>query len=199
MTKELGKGVDLAMRSIMGASYGLPSCSGRGGGAGPGVACILAKGDGYGANEYGTMTEVAESPLVPGVLWAGTDDGNVQLSHDGGHTWEEVGHNIPGVNHEYYVSGLEASWYDPATAFVALDGHRNDDLRPYVFRTDDYGKSWTPIAGNLPAVGNVNSIRQDPVNRDLLYAPTELGFYRLARRREAMEPVHAQPADGARR
>jgi photosystem II stability/assembly factor-like uncharacterized protein len=177
MTKELGKGIDSSARSIMGVSYALPSCSGRGGGAGPGEACILSKGDGYGNNEYGSMTEMAESPVMPGVLWAGTDDGNVQVSRDGGHTWEEVGRNIPGVDHEYYVSGLEASWYDAGTAYVALDGHRHNDLRPYVFKTTDYGRTWTSVTSNLPAVGNVNSIRQDPVRRTLLYAATELGFY----------------------
>ena len=72
----------------------------------------LSKNDGYVANEFGTMTELAESPIIPGILWAGTDDGNIQLSRDGGTNWEEVGKNIPGVNHEYYVSGIEASWYD---------------------------------------------------------------------------------------
>ena len=177
MTKELGKGVDLSARQIMGTPYSAPSCSGRGGGAAVGAACILSKGDGYAANEFGTLTEIAASPIVPGILWTGTDDGNVQVSKDDGYTWEEVGKNIPGVNHEYYVSGLEASWYDAATAYVALDGHRNDDLKPYVFKTTDYGHTWAPVSGDLPAFGNVNSIRQDPVNRNLLYAPTEFGFY----------------------
>ena len=181
-TKELGKGIDVNTRQIMGVAYSQPSCGGGGGGggrggAGPGVACILSKHDGYTQNEFGTMTEVAESPIMPGILWAGTDDGNVQVSKDAGYTWEEVGKNIPGVNHEYYVSGLEASWYDAGTAYVALDGHRNDDLKPYIFKTTDYGKTWTSVTGNLPVVGNVNAIRQDPVNRNLLYAPTELGFY----------------------
>ena len=171
-TKELGKGIDLSKRSIMGVSYALPNCLRL-----HGTPCILSKNDGYVANEFGTMTEMAESPKLPGVLWAGTDDGNVQLSKDGGFSWEEVGQNIPGVNHEYYVSGLEASWYDAGTAYVALDGHRNNDLKPYIFKTTDYGKSWTSVSGNLPIVGNVNAIRQDPVNRNLLYAPTELGFY----------------------
>jgi photosystem II stability/assembly factor-like uncharacterized protein len=195
MTKELGKGIDLSKRTLMGVSYALPSCSGRGGGAGNGVACILSKGDGYGANEFGTMTEVAESPVLPGVIWAGTDDGNVQVSKDGGATWEEVGKNVPGVNHEFYVSGLEASWYDAGTAYLAVDGHRNDDLKPYIFKTTDYGKTWVSIVGHpeaspshpersegsavgaLPSFGNVNAIRQDPVNRNLLYAATEMGFF----------------------
>jgi hypothetical protein len=172
-TKELGKGVDISTRSIMGVSYALPNCPN----APKGSACINSKDDGYTANEFGTLTEIAESPIIPGLLWVGTDDGNVQLSRDGGMNWEEVGKNVPGVNHEYYVSGLEASWYDPGTAYLALDGHRNDDLKPYVFKTTDYGKTWTAVSGNLPARDVVNSIRQDPVNRNLLYAPTEMGFY----------------------
>jgi photosystem II stability/assembly factor-like uncharacterized protein len=172
-TKELGKNVNLDQRSIMGVSYALPEC----GNAPHGAACILSKHDGYVQNEFGTLTEIAESPIVPGTIWAGTDDGNVQLSRDGGTTWEEVGKNVPGVNHEYYVSGLEASYYDAGTAYLALDGHRNNDIKPYVFKTTDYGKTWTPISGNLPSRNVVNAIRQDPVNRNLLYAPTELGFF----------------------
>ena len=81
------------------------------------------------------------------------------------------------MNHEYHVSGIEASWYDAGTAYVSLDGHRNDDMKPYIFKTTDYGQTWRAVAGNLPAFGFVNSIRQDPVNRTLLYAPTEFGFY----------------------
>lgn len=174
-SKELGKSLDLPARSIMGVPYSLPACGAGRGGAG--VACINSKNDGYVANEFGTVTELAESPVLPGIIWAGTDDGNIQVSRDGGYNWEEVGKNIPGVDHEYYVSGLEASWYDEGTAYAALDGHRNNDLKPYIFKTTDYGKTWKSVSGNLPARGNVNSIRQDPVNRNLLYAPTELGFY----------------------
>ncbi|MEO5566871.1 MAG: hypothetical protein ABIR92_00170 [Gemmatimonadaceae bacterium] len=172
-TKELGKGIDITTRSIMGVSYALPGCAQ----SARGVACINSRNDGYVANEFGTITELAESPLIPGVYWAGTDDGNIQVSRDGGTTFEEVGKNIPGVNHEYYVSGLEASWYAAGTAYAALDGHRNDDLKPYIFKTTDYGRTWTSVAGNLPARHVVNSIRQDPVNPNLLYAPTELGFF----------------------
>jgi len=115
--------------------------------------------------------------VLPGILWAGTDDGNIQVSRDGGDNWEEVGKNIPGVDHESYVSGLEASWYDVGTAYAALDRHRNNDLKPYIFKTTDYGKTWASVTGDLPVLGNVNSIRQDPVNKNLLYAPTELGFF----------------------
>ena len=174
MTPSLGKNININDRSILEQRYGLPGC-GRGGERGK--PCILSRHDGYVGNEFGTITELAESPVLPGVLWAGTDDGNVQVSRDGGNTWTEVGKNIPNVNHEYYVSGLESSWYDAGTAYVALDGHRNDDMKPYVFKTTDYGATWTSVSGNLPQWGCVNSIRQDPVNRTLLYAPTEFGFF----------------------
>jgi photosystem II stability/assembly factor-like uncharacterized protein len=183
MSSNLGKKTDLHAKQVLGVSYALLPChrDEAGGGnprvANPGEACILSKGDGYVANEYGTTTELAESPVEKGVLWIGTDDGNVQLSRDGGTTFVEVGSAIPGVNHEYYVSGLEASWFDAGTAFVAIDGHRNDDWRPYVFETADFGRTWTSIASNLPVFGNVNSIRQDPVNRHLLYAATETGLF----------------------
>jgi photosystem II stability/assembly factor-like uncharacterized protein len=184
ISPSVGKGIDVNSRSILEQPYNLPSCAasesgGRGGGGAlpRGKPCILSRHDGYLVNEFGTMTEMAESPVLPGVLWVGTDDGNVQVSKDGGNTFAEVGKNIPGVNHEYYVSGLEASWFDAGTAYVALDGHRNDDAKPYIFKTTDYGQTWKSVSGNLPTWGWVNSIRQDPVSRNLLFAPTEFGFF----------------------
>jgi hypothetical protein len=174
MTEPLGKDLDASSRSMMGISYALPSC-GRAGGP-PGM-CIPSKGDGVGATEARTIIEIAESPLVPGIYWVGTADGNLQVSRDGGLSWTEVGRNIPGGTREYWVSGLEASWFDAGTAYASIDGHHQNDLRPYVFRTTDYGATWTNITSNLPARGHVNSIRQDPVNRYLLYAATEFGLY----------------------
>jgi hypothetical protein len=173
MSPVLGRKIDINQRTLLENQYNRPGC-GRGGG--PGVPCINSKHDGLQANEYGTVIEIAESPVVPGVYWAGTNDGNIQVSRDGGLTFTEVGKNIPGGTREYHVSGLEASWYDAGTAYAAIDGHYADDLKPYVFKTTDYGQTWTSISGNLPP-GNVNSIRQDPVNRNLLYAATEFGFY----------------------
>jgi hypothetical protein len=169
----MGKNIDISKRNILEQSYGLPGC-GRGGG--PGTRCILSRHDGYGANEFGTVTEIEESPIIPGIYWVGTDDGNVQVSRDGGTSWTEVGKNLPVKNKETYVSGIEASKFDAATAYVALDGHRDNDHAPYIFKTTDYGKTWTPISGDLPR-GNVNSIRQDPVAKNLLYAPAEYGFF----------------------
>ena len=118
-----------------------------------------------------------ESVIVPGIYWAGTDDGNIQVSRDGGATWTEVGKNMPGGTKEYYVSRVEASKFDPATAYASLDGHRSDDLKPYLYITRDYGATWTSIANNLPAMGNVNTVRADPKNKSLLYVGTEFGVF----------------------
>jgi photosystem II stability/assembly factor-like uncharacterized protein len=174
MTMELGKGIDISQRTLLEQPYSLPSC---GRGAGPGQDCILSKGDGVQANEFKTVIEIAESAVVPGVYWAGTADGNIQVSRDSGYTWAEVSRNLPGGSREYWVSGLEASHVDAGTAYASLDGHHSNDFRPYVFKTADFGQTWTSIGGNLPAFGNVNSIRQDPVNPRLLYAATEFGLF----------------------
>jgi uncharacterized membrane protein YgcG len=111
------------------------------------------------------------------VIWAGTDDGNIQVSRDAGHTWTEVGRNIPGGTRNYYVSRVDASHADPATVYVSLDGHRSDDYRPHVYVSRDWGQTWTSISSNLPEYGNVNTVRQDPVNPSLLYAGTEFNFF----------------------
>lgn len=170
MGPDLTRQVDRSLREILGYHGSLPVC-----GRARVGACIHSKDDGV--TSYGTIISVAESPVLPGVYWVGTDDGNIQVSRDGGATWTEVGKNLPGGSREYYVSRVEPSRVDPATAYASLDGHRSDDLRPWVFVTRDYGRSWASIAGNLPAVGNVNTVRQDPRNPRLLYAGTEFGFF----------------------
>jgi photosystem II stability/assembly factor-like uncharacterized protein len=173
MTAPLGKGIDPSTRNLLEQPYSLPSC---GRGAGPGTRCILSKNDGLVNNEFGTVVELEESPVVPGLLWAGTNDGNLQVSRDYGRTWTEVGKNIPGGTKEYFISGIQPSYTEVGTAYVSLDGHHYNDHTPYVFKTTDYGQTWTSIAGDLPR-GNVNQIRQDPKAKSLLYAPTEYGFY----------------------
>jgi len=140
----------------------------------PGDQPMASKNDGV-AN-YGNITTVAESPVLPGVLWVGTDDGNLQVSRDGGATWTNVAKNIPGVPETYQVSRVEPSHFDAATCYVTIDGHRSDDLKPYVFVTRDYGATWTSLVNNLP-MGNVNVIREDPKNKNLLYLGTEFAFY----------------------
>jgi len=143
----------------------------------PGDRTQLSKNDGV--VSYGTVISISESPVMPGVVWAGTDDGNLQVSRDGGLTFTEVGKGLPGLppNNVYWISRIDASHFDAATAYVAVDGHRNDDLKPYVFVTHDYGKSFQSITGNLPVYGNVQVVREDPKNKDLLFVGTEFGLF----------------------
>src|SRR5882724_1808101 len=136
---------------------------------------MASKNDGY--TSYGYIVTVAESSKLPGILWVGTDDGNVQLSRDGGATWTNVAKNVPGIGETYHISRVEPSHFDAATCYLAVDGHRSDDLKPYLFVTRDYGQTWTSIVQNLPSVGNVNVVREDPKNKDLLYAGTEFGLF----------------------
>jgi photosystem II stability/assembly factor-like uncharacterized protein len=131
--------------------------------------------NGTGNISYATITAFDESPIVPGVLWAGTDDGNVQVTKDGGKTWTNVRDKIPG-HPGYWVSRVEPSHLNPATAYVSVTGLRNDDFRPFVWKTTDYGQTWTSIAANLPKE-SVNVVREDPYNADLLFVGTDLGLY----------------------
>ncbi len=126
---------------------------------------------GDGNIQYGTITTIDESPLRPGVIWAGTDDGNVQVTQDGGATWTLLNDNIPN-NPEYWVSRVESSHHDLGTAYVTYTGYRNDDFRPFVYKTTDFGRTWTDITANLPA-GPVNVIREHHRNPDLLFLGTE--------------------------
>jgi photosystem II stability/assembly factor-like uncharacterized protein len=143
----------------------------------PGTVTQLSKNDGV--VSYSTIISISESPMLPGVVWVGTDDGNLQVSRDGGVTFTEVGKNLPGLpaNHQYWISRIDASHFDAGTAYVSVDGHRSDDLKPYVFVTHDFGKTFESVAGNLPASGDVQVIREDPKNKDLLYAGTEFGLF----------------------
>jgi hypothetical protein len=138
---------------------------------------MLSKNDGV--VSYSTIITVSESPVLPGVVWAGTDDGLVQVSRDGGVTFTEVGKNMTGLpaDHLYWVSRIDASHFDAGTAYASVDGHRSNDLKPYVYVTRDYGKTWQSIAGNLPEFGFIQVVREDPKNRNLLYVGTEFGLY----------------------
>jgi hypothetical protein len=139
-----------------------------------GDAPMASKHDGVATTSV--ITTVAESPVVPGVVWVGTNDGNLQVSRDGGDTWRNVVANVKGVPDETFVSRVEASRFDAGTCYVTFDGHRTNDHKPYVYVTKDFGATWTPIASNLPT-GNVNVVREDPKNRNLLYLGTEYAMY----------------------
>lgn len=147
-----------------------------------GTVAQLSKNDGN--TSYGTITTVSESPVVAGDVWIGTDDGNLQVSRDHGATFTEVGKNISGLpsnalsgDSPYWVSRIDASHFTAGMAYVAIDGHRSDDLKPYVFVTRDFGASWSNVSGNLPSYGNVQVVREDPKNRNLLYVGTEFGVF----------------------
>jgi photosystem II stability/assembly factor-like uncharacterized protein len=142
----------------------------------PGRAPMASKHDGYANNS--NITIIRESPARPGVLWIGTDDGNVQVSQDGGASFANVYGNIAGApRQEVQVSRIEPSNFDGATAYVAIDDHRHDDWRPYLFKTTDYGRTWTPVAGNLPATGHINAVEEDAVNPNLIFVGTEFGLF----------------------
>ena len=126
---------------------------------------------------YSTITTLAESPVKRGMIWAGTDDGNLQVTVNGGGVWTNVGTKLPDVPRDSPVSHIEPSVSDENTAYVTLDRHMFDDFRPYIFKTTDAGKSWTNIVANLPAQAFLWTLRDDPRRPGLLYAGTELGIY----------------------
>jgi photosystem II stability/assembly factor-like uncharacterized protein len=157
---DLTKSISRFVRPIMGVA---------------GDAPMASKHDGAGA--FSSIVTVSESPVVPGIIWVGTNDGNVQVTRDGGATWKNVVDAVPGVPKETHVSRVEASHVDAGTCYVSFDAHRTDDMKPYVFVTRDFGATWKAIANNLPAVGNVNVVKEDPKNASLLYVGTEYGLY----------------------
>lgn len=136
---------------------------------------MLSRNDGVAS--FPTITTLSESPVRAGVLWAGTDDGNLQVSRDG-ETWKNVTANVPGVPKGTYVSRVLASAYDPATAYVAFDGHRSDDYNVYLFKTTDYGETWKAVSNGIPkGAGTLHVVREHPRNRDLLFAGGEFGLF----------------------
>jgi photosystem II stability/assembly factor-like uncharacterized protein len=123
---------------------------------------------------FGVVFSIAPSPLKAGEIWAGTDTGLIHLTLDGGKSWQNV--TPPGVVDWSRVSMIEASRFDPAVAYAAVDRHRMDDYQPYIYRTRDYGKTWQPITSGI-AQTSVNAIRLDTQKQGLLFAGTELGIY----------------------
>jgi photosystem II stability/assembly factor-like uncharacterized protein len=124
-----------------------------------------------------TILSIAESPVKAGVLWVGTDDGKVWVSKDDGKEWIDLTEKIPGVPAARAIPKIECSHFDAGTAYVCIDRHRNDDFKPYIFLTTDYGESWKPLANNLPDGAVVGVVRQSSKAKDLLFAGTETGLY----------------------
>jgi photosystem II stability/assembly factor-like uncharacterized protein len=131
----------------------------------------ISKNDG--TSSFGEATTIGESPLDPAILWVGFDDGNLQVSRDGGLTWTEVSRNVAGVPDGTYVSRVIGSAKGPGVAYATFDAHRDGDFRPYVFRTENFGATWTPLATGLPAMGSVNVIVEHPDEPDVLFLGTE--------------------------
>ena len=130
-------------------------------------------GDNTGAEYYCTIYAIAESPRKRGVFWAGSDDGLVHVSFDGGKKWDNVTKNIPGIKEWATVCCIEASPHDAGTAYVVVDAHRLNDNTPYLYMTKDFGKTWNAIASNLPKEDYLRVVRVDPAIPGLLYAGTE--------------------------
>ncbi len=131
--------------------------------------------DNTGVEIYDTIFSVVESPAQKDLIWAGTDDGLVQLTRDGGQRWEDV---TPKTMPEWgTVSMIEASPHDAGTAYVAVEKHKADDFAPYIFKTTDFGKTWTTLVEGIPSNDYVHAVRIDPRHPSLLFAGTEQGVY----------------------
>lgn len=134
--------------------------------------------DNTAAEFHCTIIAIAPSPVDPNVIWIGTDDGNVQVTRDGGKNWTNVVKNIAGLAPNAWIPNMEASSADAGTAYVAADHHRENDYAPYFFKTTDYGRTWTTFTvGTAAAAGWSHVIREDPKNHNVLYAGTELGLW----------------------
>jgi photosystem II stability/assembly factor-like uncharacterized protein len=129
-----------------------------------------------GVSDFGTITTIAESPLQAGLIYVGTDDGNVQITRDGGKNWQNVTDKFK-LAGPRWVSRVIASNHDAGTAYISFDGHQDDDFKPYIFKTTDGGNTWTSIVADIPDGMAVHSLAEHPRNRNLLLAGTEFGLF----------------------
>jgi hypothetical protein len=138
-------------------------------------AKTLSRDDGQ--DSFGEIVTVSESPAQMGVIWIGTDDGNVQVSRDDGKTWKNVADRLPGVPRGTYVTRVLASYFAPGRAYVTLDGHRTGDVKPYLLVTEDFGETWQPITTGIQDNYTLKAICEHPRNPSLLFAGTERGAF----------------------
>ncbi|MCP5050412.1 MAG: glycosyl hydrolase [bacterium] len=128
------------------------------------------------AENHCSIFTVCESPKDQKLIWVGTDDGNIQVTRDGGKSWENVVKNIPGLPAGTWCSSIEASYFDAGTAFATFEGHMTGDMKPYVYKTTDFGKTWTSLVTDS-IEGFCRIIRQDLVSKDLLFLGSEFGLF----------------------
>ncbi len=134
--------------------------------------------DNTGAENHCTILTISESPLKRGTLWVGTDDGQVQLTRDYGRTWENVTRAIKGLGPaDNWVTRIEASHHAEGTVYLTVSRHQVDDYRPYIFKSEDFGKTWVSLRGDLPEFGYLHVVREDQDNKDLLFAGSEFGLF----------------------
>ena len=139
---------------------------------------VEAGWDLYAMTEFHTIANFAESPVDENILWAGTDDGIIQVTNNGGKSWKKIElDDIRGIPANSYVNDIRADLYDPNTVYVALDNHKYGDYKPYLIKSTNLGKSWTSLAEDLPEKHLVWRIVQDHVNKDLLFIGTEFGVF----------------------
>ena len=145
----------------------------------------LTKGGKKGDVSYGTLTSIHESPTRFGMIYVGTDDGLVHVSKDVGYTWENISAGLP---QDLWVSRVQASAHQLSRVYVSLNGYRWDNFKPYLYISDDYGKNWQKIGGNLPDEP-INVVKEDPLNENLIYVGTDNGLYISFDKGETFSPM----------
>ena len=133
--------------------------------------------DNSGAENHTTIFTITESPLNENIIWAGSDDGNIQVTKNGGKSWKNVIGNVSGVPKNTWVYHIEASVHDENTAYVVFDGHTSGDMKAYAYKTNDLGKTWTTIIPNDDVIGFTRNSQEDYEKPNLLFLGTELGLY----------------------
>ncbi|WP_228713723.1 WD40/YVTN/BNR-like repeat-containing protein [Arundinibacter roseus] len=139
-----------------------------------GLGGVPYTNEGAGGENYATISYLLESPHEAGVLWAGSDDGLVHLTRDGGKSWKNV---TPAGLEEKLINSIEVSPHDPATAYIATTGYKMNDYKPSLYKTTNYGQSWTNIVNGIPEGAYTRVVREDDKTKNLLYAGTETGLY----------------------
>lgn len=159
ISPDLSRGIDRNKLTVMGM-----------------VSSVDAVAKNISTDHYGQVTTIAESPLDQDILYAGTDDGLIHVTTDGGKNWSKID-NIPGVPERTYVNEIITSYQNKNVAYAAFNHHRYGNFKPFLYKTTDAGKTWTAIQSNLPERGTVYCVAEDPKNANLLFAGTEFGVF----------------------